>query len=91
MGVRKFFEKAGNRSSKRNVQEIYDGLKRRLAPTVKFGNSVYDREWDLLILFDSCRPDTFKRAGEPIVRESSSMELLDSETKFRMHRIQNFG
>lgn len=57
MSLAKFVEKARDRSLRWNAQEMYEGIKRRVSPKQPYGPSVYTRDWDILILLDTCRPD----------------------------------
>lgn len=69
MSLRKFLNKAEERSFRRNFQEIYEGMKRRVSPKLDRGPSFYTREWDILILLDTCRPDVFEEIAIPYLEE----------------------
>lgn len=44
--------------------ELYVGLLRRLNSFIDYGTNIYDREWDCLILLDSCRVDALKEVAD---------------------------
>jgi hypothetical protein len=82
MSLLDFIAKMGERSPRRNVQEVSDGLKRRIAPKKAHGPSVYTQDWDILILLDTCRPDVFEEYAIPFLNqegiEVSSFETVTS-------------
>lgn len=69
MSLAKFVEKSGDRSLRRNAQEVYEGVKRRVSPKQPYGPSIYTRDWDILILLDTCRPDIFEQEAIPLLAE----------------------
>ena len=66
-----FVEKLVERSVRRNTQEVYEGLKRRIAPKKAYGPSVYTPEGDVLILLDTCRPDVFEEHAIPLLKQKA--------------------
>lgn len=79
MSILDFMGELNNRTLRRNIQEINEGIKRRVSPKKNRGPSVYSRDWDILILLDTCRPDTFKEVGIPLL-ENDGIQIRDFYT-----------
>ena len=47
----------GVRGATDSLYELYVGALRRLGHIYNFGESFFDKEWDILIVLDACRPD----------------------------------
>lgn len=80
MGIVDFINNSSERSFRRNLLELYDGARRRVAPKKSIGPSIYEYDWDVLIILDACRPDTFRNVGRPFIEQSHVMELVEEDT-----------
>ncbi|WP_299262457.1 hypothetical protein [Halorientalis sp.] len=63
---------AGRGPLRRSVLRAVQAVGRR----VDYGTSVYEREWDLLIVLDGCRPDALSAVG-------SAFEFVDAVDRLR--------
>lgn len=80
MSLVDFLRNSSERSTQQNFQELIDGFKRRVAPTYATSDTIYDYDWDVLIILDACRPDTFNNVGCQFIEDSPSMDLHEVDT-----------
>lgn len=78
-----------------SAYELYLGGLRRLGRTYNYGESIYERPWDVLIVLDACRPDLMvevesdheflSNSGSIISKGSSSAEWMKKNFLDRPH------
>ena len=47
-----------------SLNELYTGLLRRSGRIWNYGTSVYEEDWDVLIVLDACRPDVLEHLAQ---------------------------
>lgn len=52
------------RGTKVSVNELYIGGLRRLGKRWNYGEAIFEREWDMLIILDACRPDALATVAD---------------------------
>ncbi|WP_440010353.1 hypothetical protein [Halomicrococcus sp. SG-WS-1] len=50
--------------AEKSAYEFYKGLLRRVGERTDYGESVYDREWDVLVVLDGCRVDLMREVAD---------------------------
>ena len=50
-----------------SLNELYTGLLRRSGRIWNYGTSVYEEDWDVLIVLDACRPDVLEHLSQEYI------------------------
>lgn len=79
----RFASKPAAVAIRESIEELYFGVLRRLDVAWNLAPTVYDREWDLLIVLDACRVDLIRSvaAEYPFVRDVDRIASPASQSR----------
>ncbi|WP_327050923.1 hypothetical protein [Halomicrococcus gelatinilyticus] len=81
----------GWRGAETSAYEFYKGVLRRVGERTDYGDAVYDREWDALVVLDGCRVDLAREVADeyPFVGRVDAFESAGTRSDEWMRA--NFG
>lgn len=86
--VREYHHRYGYSGLKYNAQDFWHGILSRFGFWFNYGENVYEREWDLLIVLDACRWDLMEEVADEYewIKTSESTISTASHSREWLHK-----
>lgn len=80
----RYREQSASEATKESARDFYVGGLRNLGQRVNYGDSIWDEDWDVLLILDACRYDLF----EETYGGAEFMDSLSSRYSVASHSIE---
>lgn len=80
----RYREDSASEATRESVRNFYIGGLRNLGQRVNYGTSIWEDDWDVLLILDACRYDLFEETYD----EAEFIDLLSSRYSVASHSIE---
>lgn len=81
----------GIRGARESLYELHLGGLRRIGQLYNYGDSIYDREWDVLIVLDACRSNLFAEVADKYEFISNPESVISNASSSEEWMRKNFS